>query len=164
MDAVCSDFLLLLLNLVIINHAILLVTLSGMLKDFMMIRKMMLIAMGMLLSISLAVGQQVCSALVEQALQAVDDNCNDLIRNTACYAYNQVQATFFQDVSNDFFSNPADRADLTYLDTIQTTPLDEDNDLWGIAMMSVQAKIRIFPLFGFRELSGDTISLSSNIL
>jgi hypothetical protein len=141
MDAVCSDFLLLLLNLVIINHAILLVTLSGMLKDFMMIRKMMLIAMGMLLSISLAVGQQVCSALVEQALQAVDDNCNDLIRNTACYAYNQVQATFFQDVSNDFFSNPADRADLTYLDTIQTTPLDEDNDLWGIAMMSVQANV-----------------------
>lgn len=106
-----------------------------------MIRKVMLMATGILMSVGLAVGQQACSLLVEQAIQAVDDNCSDLDRNTACYAYNQVQATFLQDVSNDFFSNPSDRADLTYLDTIQTTPLDEDNDLWGIAMMSVQANV-----------------------
>jgi len=82
-----------------------------------------------------------CSALVEQALQAVDDNCSALDRNTACYAYNQVEATFLEDVDNDFFSTPSDRANLKYLNTIQTAPLDEVNDLWGIAMMSVQANV-----------------------
>lgn len=45
------------------------------------------------------------------------------------------------DVADDFFSQPTDRADLTYLESIQTTALDEENDLWGIAMMSVQANV-----------------------
>lgn len=106
-----------------------------------MMRKILLIGVSMLLSVGATLGQSACELLVERALQAVDDNCNDLSRNTACYAYNQVQATFLQDVASDFFSTPSDRADLTFLETIQTTPLDEANDLWGIAMMNVQANV-----------------------
>lgn len=97
--------------------------------------------MGMLLSISSVFGQDGCPALIERALQAVSDNCSNVDRNTACYAYNQVQATFLNDVDNELFSQPADRAELTFLNTIQTTPLDEANDIWGIAMMSVQANV-----------------------
>ena len=106
-----------------------------------MIRKIFFLLFSIFISVGLTLGQGACSILVEQALQAVDDNCSELNRNTACYAYNQVQATFLQDVPTDFFTTPADRADLLYLDTIQTAPLDEVNDLWGIAMMSVQANV-----------------------
>lgn len=106
-----------------------------------MTRKIIFTVMGMLLSISSVFGQDGCPALIERALQAVSDNCNNLDRNTACYAYNQVQATFSNDVDNELFSQPADRAELTFLNTIQTTPLDEANDIWGIAMMSVQANV-----------------------
>jgi hypothetical protein len=106
-----------------------------------MLRKLIIVMLWGLMSISLVIGQSNCSALVQQALQAVDDNCSELERNTACYAYNQVDATFLQEVENDFFALPSDRADLTFLNTIQTAPLDEVNDLWGIAMMSVQANV-----------------------
>jgi len=107
----------------------------------MMVHKAIIFIVWIFMSISLVIGQGTCSTLVEQALQAIDDNCSELDRNTACYAYNQVDTTFHQDIENDFFLSPSDRTDLTYLNTIQTAPLDEANDLWGIAMMSVQANV-----------------------
>lgn len=106
-----------------------------------MTQKSVFLILGLLLSVSLTFGQTECSALVEQALQSLDDNCADMSRNTACYGYNQVQASFLQDVEDDFFTQPSDRTDLTYLESIRTTALDEDNDLWGIALMSVQANV-----------------------
>jgi|GEM_PF-3111683 len=106
-----------------------------------MIRKVMIVGLLFLLSLGLVTGQTDCPLLVERALQAVDDNCAEMGRNTACYAYNQVQATFLQDVDDNFFTQPSDRANLTLLDTIQTTALDEENNLWGIAMMRVQANV-----------------------
>lgn len=59
-----------------------------------MFRRMTFILLYLALSISLAVGQTDCPVLVERARQSVNDNCADMGRNTACYAYNQVQATF----------------------------------------------------------------------
>lgn len=82
-----------------------------------------------------------CPALVEQALQEVGDNCQALQRNSACYGYNQVEASFFMEVAEDFFSAPSDRAELTALQTIRTAPLNVANQQWGIALMSVQANV-----------------------
>ncbi len=83
--------------------------------------------------------QGTCGALVEAALDALDENCADLARNSACYGYNNVQATFTQDVPDGVFENPADRTELTNLETLVTAPLDETSGQWGVAMMSVQA-------------------------
>ncbi len=85
--------------------------------------------------------ENLCPALVEEALAAIGDNCGDLGRNQACYGYNQVSATFAQDVPEGYFTQPADRADLTYLQTIQTAPLDIEQNTWGIALMNVQANV-----------------------
>ncbi|MBL8162999.1 MAG: hypothetical protein JNJ61_13510, partial [Anaerolineae bacterium] len=38
-------------------------------------------------------GDSACPALVEQALTQVGGNCSNLGRNSACYGFNQVQAT-----------------------------------------------------------------------
>lgn len=106
-----------------------------------MTSRYLLLLLGIILSVGLVFGQDNCPLLVERALQSVNDNCSDMDRNTACYAYNQVQATFLRAVADDFFTQPSDRTDLTYLDTLHTTALDEENDRWGIAMMSVQANV-----------------------
>ena len=38
--------------------------------------------------------QTSCPALVQQALDSVGGNCGDLARNSACYGYDDVLATF----------------------------------------------------------------------
>jgi hypothetical protein len=86
---------------------------------------------------------ETCPSLVLDALEAVGDNCGGLGRNSACYGFNRVDATFNEAVSvaEDFFSRPADRAELTTLESLQTVPLDIDLEEWGVAVMSVQANV-----------------------
>jgi hypothetical protein len=96
--------------------------------------------MGM--SVAVAAAQPAtCTALVSEALRAVDTNCTDLGRNSVCYGFNRVDASFFTQAEEGFFSEPADRAALTELASIQTAPLDVDSGQWGVAMMNVQANV-----------------------
>ncbi len=82
-----------------------------------------------------------CSQLVELALQEVGNNCSAMDRNSTCYGYDQVRASFISDVPDDFFSKPADRASLTELKTIETAPFDPELKQWGVALMNVQANV-----------------------
>ncbi len=82
-----------------------------------------------------------CPALVMQALDAVGTNCSGLGRNSACYGFNRVAATFSENVSEGTFSQPSDQTGLTTLQTIDTAPLNNALQEWGVAVMSVQANI-----------------------
>jgi hypothetical protein len=82
-----------------------------------------------------------CPALVEQALGDLGTNCDALDRNSACYGFNRVNATFVEAQAEDFFSNPADRTELVALDTIETAALDAEAERWGIAVLNVQANV-----------------------
>lgn len=82
-----------------------------------------------------------CSQLVELALQEVGNNCSAMDRNSTCYGYDEVSASFASQVPDGFFSQPADRAGLTELLSIQTAPLDEIAGRWGVALMNVQANV-----------------------
>lgn len=84
---------------------------------------------------------EACPVLVETALTEVGNNCGELNRNSACYGFNRVDATFANVTDETFFSSPADRAELVNLQTIQTAPLDPDLERWGIAVMNVQANV-----------------------
>jgi LysM repeat protein len=99
----------------------------------------------LLLSVSWsAIAQEaiaVCEALIVQALDQVGDNCAGMERNTACYGYNLVESTFTEAVDASFFTRPADRTELTALETLRTTALNTDEGTWGIAVLSVQANI-----------------------
>lgn len=86
-------------------------------------------------------GGSACSPLVEQALIEVGNNCSDLSRNTGCYGYDQVNASFASEVAEDFFDQPADRAELIGLRTLQTSPLDLTGETWGVAVLNVQANV-----------------------
>lgn len=82
-----------------------------------------------------------CPALVKQALTELGQNCDALDRNSACYGYNRVDATFADTIAEDFFHEPADRAGLAQLQSLATAPLDEAKEYWGIAVLNVQANI-----------------------
>ena len=82
-----------------------------------------------------------CATLLDDALVALEGNCNSLGRNQACYGYNQVSASFSTEVSEDFFIQPADTADVADLETIRTASFNVSNSTWGIALMKIQANL-----------------------
>jgi LysM repeat protein len=119
---------------------------------------------GLLLCITVPLAaQNSCPALVDQALSAIGDNCAELDRNSACYGFDRVDATFSTPQSDNFFSQPTDRTELTELETIQTYPLDVVNEEFGAAVMNVQANVPdtipgqgvIFLLLGETNLTND---------
>jgi hypothetical protein len=83
----------------------------------------------------------ICPAIVQQALAELAENCNLLDRNSVCYGYNQVGATFNEPQPDDFFSKASDTSSLTIVDTLETAPLDEQSNTWGVALMKVQANV-----------------------
>lgn len=82
-----------------------------------------------------------CSALLEEALFAIEDNCDATGRNEACYGYNQVSASFIDEVGGDFFTQPSDISDIAKLETIRTAGLNLESGIWGVALMNIQANI-----------------------
>lgn len=82
-----------------------------------------------------------CATLVEKAFTLLGKSCDSLDRNSACYGYNRVDATFHDAVADDFFTKPGDTTELTPLETIHTYGVDEALERWGIALMRVQANV-----------------------
>jgi hypothetical protein len=82
-----------------------------------------------------------CPGMIQGALDDIGNNCGGLDRNSACYGYDSVMATFSDLRPADFFASPADRAGLVDLQGITTAPLDQALDQWGVALLSVQANL-----------------------
>lgn len=114
-------------------------------------------------SITVLQAQSSCPALVEEALSAVDLNCEGLDRNSACYGYGVVTASFVSEVPEDYFVAPADTSELRELQSISTSVLDIDQELWGVAVLDVQANLPntipgqsvIFVLIGDTEVQNE---------
>ncbi|MFN8448223.1 MAG: hypothetical protein U0521_06445 [Anaerolineae bacterium] len=86
-------------------------------------------------------GDTTCPQMIEQALGAIGDNCAGLGRNSACYGFQEVRATFTEATAANFFTVPSDRADLVTLRNIGTTRMDTALQQWGIALLSLQANL-----------------------
>ncbi|MEO8610201.1 MAG: SH3 domain-containing protein [Chloroflexota bacterium] len=91
--------------------------------------------------VSAVAQQDDCPLLVQQALMDLGQNCNALDRNSACYGFNKLAATFNAEQPDNFFSKVSDRTPLNILDTLSTTPLDTTANTWGVAVMKVQANV-----------------------
>ncbi|MFZ4815540.1 MAG: hypothetical protein ACOYL5_13465 [Phototrophicaceae bacterium] len=128
-----------------------------------MLKKFLIFVLfALLTSIGLVAAQtDTCTPAVEQALSATAENCAGLTRNTVCYGYDHVEASFVEPVTEGFFSLPAERAEIRNLSSIITAPWDEVTGEWGVAVMSVQANLPetlpgqnvVFLLFGDTQLT-----------
>lgn len=90
---------------------------------------------------SAQVEEDTCPVFIEDAISAVGDNCGSLGRNNACYGYTTVLADFTAEVAPEFFTEPSDRADLLTVENLNTSPMRQDLNEWGIALLSIQANL-----------------------
>lgn len=82
-----------------------------------------------------------CSALVQQALEATDEVCDDTDRNQACYGHIRLEAELQSSDLSLKFSEAGDKVDVAHLRTLRLSPLDVQNEEWGVALMKLQADI-----------------------
>lgn len=102
-----------------------------------------------------------CAQLINQAVQTVGAACAELGRNTVCYGNRLVQAAFQQGSAPQFVVS-GDRADLLAVQRLETSPLDETAQTWGIALLKALVNIPetlpgqgvTFLLFGAAALDG----------
>jgi len=103
-----------------------------------------------------------CPQIVEVALATTNQLCERIGENQACYGHVLVDALPQEHVQleNFSFSREGDIAELLDLKTIRLSPMDLENGLWGVALMSLRAYMRYaspqlvtFLLFGDVEIS-----------
>lgn len=115
----------------------------------------------LLISVGAAAAQgQTCSELVEQAVAAVQDACADTGRNQACYGNVALEATPRAGAEAFVFEEQGDLVSVADIDRLTLSSLDEEEGVWGVALLRIQANIPdtlpgqnvTFLLFGDVEL------------
>jgi hypothetical protein len=118
--------------------------------------------------VSVVAAQADCPTIVQTALDATDKACADTGRNQACYGNVNLQAVAQEGVPAFQFDAPGDIIDVAGVKTLQLEPLDAASDVWGIALMRLQANLPetlpgqnvTFLLFGDVEIRN---GVSSNV-
>jgi len=111
-------------------------------KDVSMFRKGFLMSVGLALSVAVVAAQsETCPPLIQTALEQVGDSCGSLARNTACYGNISLQAEALPDVSDFTFVDVGDTVNVSDLNMLKTSPLNEEENTWGVAVLSVQANL-----------------------
>jgi hypothetical protein len=82
-----------------------------------------------------------CSAIVKQAMAAVQTSCAATGRNQACYGYVSLEATAREGVPNFTFAKAGDLASVADLASLQLNALDSVKNTWGIVLMKLQANL-----------------------
>lgn len=82
-----------------------------------------------------------CPTIVSEALTAIDDVCSATGRNEACYGNNNLTAYASSNVDSLTFDSVGDIADVSNIQILELSELDEEQGVWGVALMRLQADI-----------------------
>jgi Bacterial SH3 domain len=104
-------------------------------------RKLALLLIVLCFSSVAAQGTDICATFVQQALNTVEDACAPTGRNQACYGNVSLEATPRPDVPNFTFQKQGDLVNVADVDTLQLKQLDAADNIWGIALMKIQANL-----------------------
>jgi mannose-6-phosphate isomerase-like protein (cupin superfamily) len=103
-------------------------------------RLVFLIGAGLLLGFGIAAAQnsveEVCAALVTQALEIAEEACSTLDANTACYGHPRAEAEAAGDAALTF-ETPGDKVMLSEVARLQTAPYDAESGEWGIVVVQI---------------------------
>ncbi len=86
-------------------------------------------------------GAETCPALVDNVIDSLEEVCIGLGRNQACYGNANITAVARSTALNFTFDQPGDRASVTAIERIALSPLDIEADVWGIAVLQIQANL-----------------------
>ncbi|MEQ8677730.1 MAG: discoidin domain-containing protein [Aggregatilineales bacterium] len=106
-----------------------------------MLRSLWFIGLGVMFTLSVAAQTETCPELVQTALAQIGDSCGSLGRNQACYGNILINATGEGGTTLENFGTSGDVVDVTAIQTLQTAPLDVENQTWGVAVMALQANL-----------------------
>lgn len=102
------------------------------------IRVCLFVLAALLLS-SIVTARESCPAIVQQALQTVDDNCIQTGRNQACYGHVAVEGLLSDAALR--FERAGDIVDVAAISSISLGPMDVESGHWGMALLRLQADI-----------------------
>ncbi|PJF28593.1 MAG: hypothetical protein CUN52_12670 [Phototrophicales bacterium] len=104
--------------------------------------KYLLLSLGIIAlftSIITATIAQDCPMVIEDILNTVGDICADTGRNQVCYGNSNITVTQASDYLE--FNTVGDITDLVSIKNYSLSPYNAQDNLWGIALMKVQANI-----------------------
>lgn len=104
--------------------------------------------------------QDDCSTIPEIAFNLTTELCADTGINQLCYGYASIEVEPQPGALNFSFEQPGDRVDVTDVLTLHSSPMDEEQSVWGVSLMRLQADIEgtmpgqavTFLLFGENDL------------
>jgi len=91
-------------------------------------------------STAIAEHNSACQNLIQRAIQVSGDFCNQIGAEKVCYGNITLQAELQPD-ANQRFSERGDTIDISLLRRLSASPLDLDNNQWGIAIFKVLANL-----------------------
>lgn len=101
-----------------------------------------------------------CPAIVETVLANLDNICDGTGRNEACYGNIELDVQAREGATDFKFNEEGDLVSVADIQALRLTPLDEASNVWGVALMQLQASLPdtlpgqnvTFVLFGDVEL------------
>lgn len=101
------------------------------------------LAVALLLSTAIVAAAQdaICPAIVQTALAATDEACAETGRNQACYGNINLEAEPQEGIEAFEFTAPGDLVDVAGVQTLRLSPLDEETNVWGVALLKLQANL-----------------------
>jgi hypothetical protein len=101
-----------------------------------------LLSLVLMITVTVASTQDnVCPAFVQTALEMTEAQCQSTGRNQACYGHVRLEAQPQAGYEGFKFDQIGDRVNLTALRSLRLSALDTQNQLWGVALMRVQANL-----------------------
>jgi hypothetical protein len=82
-----------------------------------------------------------CPDIVSKALSAADAACKKTGRNQACYGNFNLQATGQPGADSFTFNKVGDIVNIADVQTLKLSPMNVNDDQWGVALMKLQANI-----------------------
>lgn len=82
-----------------------------------------------------------CPAIVQSVLASLDAICANTERNQACYGNLAMDVQPRPDAAEFRFEQAGDIEEVAEIQSIRMSPLDTDNNVWGVALMKLQASL-----------------------
>lgn len=81
-----------------------------------------------------------CRLIVSKAVETLQNQCNGLSRNNACYGNDRV-TTEFDSTDVVKFDHRGDKIPIKLIKSLVTSPLDVDAGTWGLSLLKLQANL-----------------------
>lgn len=95
----------------------------------------------LVLFISTIAAQEVCPPFVQQAIERIGTSCVLTERNQACYGDGLIAVDPQPNVRLEPFDVAGDKVALTAVKALTLSPLNVDNNEWGLSVLQVQASL-----------------------